>query len=312
MKTLLIVPVAVLAAALGFLVAGCGAEEATPAGPVPTLEEETETATEPVETITEEQGEGETDSEGSEEEEPSGTVTYQVWLAEGETLFVTYRSQERTPRVGTAALEALLRGPDEFEQGYGLSSAIPEGTQLLGLRIEEGIAYVDLTSEFESGGGTLSMQMRLAQVVYTLTQFPSVEGVLFSLDGEQVDVIGGEGIVVDQPLHPRDFRDFLPAILVTSPALGQTVGNPVAIRGSANVFEANVSVEVLDASGQEIASTFTTATCGTGCRGTFAVSLAYEVDEEQDGTLVVHDDDAAGTGTYPHEVRIPVRLTSGA
>jgi sporulation and spore germination protein/immunoglobulin-like protein involved in spore germination len=310
MKALLIVPVAVLAAALGFLIAGCGADEATSAGPVPSVEEQTETATEPVETTAEE-ADGET---GSEEggEEPSGTVTYQVWFAEGETLFVTYRSQERTPRVGSAALEALLRGPDEFEQGYGLSSAIPEGTQLLGLRIEDGIAYVDLTSEFESGGGTLSMQMRLAQVVYTLAQFPTVEGVLFSLDGEQVDVIGGEGIVVDQPLRRRDFRELLPAILVTSPALGQTVGNPVVIRGSANVFEANVSVEVLDASGQEIAGTFTTATCGTGCRGTFAVSLEYEVDEEQDGTLVVHDDDAAGTGTFPHEVRIPVRLTPGA
>jgi germination protein M len=310
MKALLIVPVAVLAAALGFLIAGCGADEATSAGPVPSVEEQTETATEPVETTAEE-ADGETGSEEG-EEEPSGTVTYQVWFAEGETLFVTYRSQERTPRVGSAALEALLRGPDEFEQGYGLSSAIPEGTQLLGLRIEDGIAYVDLTSEFESGGGTLSMQMRLAQVVYTLAQFPTVEGVLFSLDGEQVDVIGGEGIVVDQPLRRRDFRELLPAILVTSPALGQTVGNPVVIRGSANVFEANVSVEVLDASGQEIAGTFTTATCGTGCRGTFAVSLEYEVDEEQDGTLVVHDDDAAGTGTFPHEVRIPVRLTPGA
>jgi germination protein M len=310
MKALLIVPVAVLAAAVGFLIAGCGADEATPAGPVPSVEDQTETATEPVETTAEE-GDGETGSEEG-EDGPSGTVTYQVWFAEGETLFATYRSQERTPRVGSAALEALLRGPDEFEQGYGLSSAIPEGTQLLGLRIEDGIAYVDLTSEFESGGGTLSMQMRLAQVVYTLAQFPTVEGVLFSLDGEQVDVIGGEGIVVDQPLRRRDFRDLLPAILVTSPALGQTVGNPVVIRGSANVFEANVSVEVLDASGQEIASTFTTATCGTGCRGTFAVSLEYEVDEEQDGTLVVHDDDAAGTGTFPHEVRIPVRLTPGA
>ena len=310
MKALLIVPVAVLAAALGFLIAGCGADEATSAGPVPSVEEQTETATEPVETTAEE-GNGETGSEDG-EDGPSGTVTYQVWFAEGESLFVTYRSQERTPRVGSAALEALLRGPDEFEQGYGLSSAIPEGTQLLGLRIEDGIAYVDLTSEFESGGGTLSMQMRLAQVVYTLAQFPTVEGVLFSLDGEQVDVIGGEGIVVDQPLRRRDFRELLPAILVTSPALGQTVGNPVAIRGSANVFEANVSVEILDAAGQEIASTFTTATCGTGCRGTFAVSLQYEVDEEQDGTLVVHDDDAAGTGTFPHEVRIPLRLTPGA
>jgi germination protein M len=309
MKALLVVPLAVLAAALGFLIAGCGADEATPAGPLPSVAEDTDSVAAPVETATPEDQEGESGAGG---EEPVGNVTYEVWFAEGESLFVTYRSQESTPRVGSAAVQALLGGPDEFEQGYGLSTAVPEGTQFLGLRIEGGVAYVDLTSEFESGGGTLSMQMRLAQVVYTLTQFPTVEGVLFSLDGERVSVIGGEGIVVDQPLRRRNFRELLPAILVTSPVLGQTVGNPVVIRGSANVFEANVSVEVLDAAGQEIASTFTTATCGTGCRGTFVVSLEYQVDEEQDGTLVVHDDDAAGTGTYPHEVRIPVRLTPGA
>jgi germination protein M len=314
MKALLVLPVAVLAAAVGFALAGCGADEATPAGPVPPVPEQAETATEPVETLTTTVEEEETTTEetdAGEDDEQAATVTYQVWFAHEETLFVTYRQQERTARVGTAALEALLRGPDDFEQGYGLSSAVPEGTQLLGLRIEDGIAYVDLTSEFESGGGTLSMQMRLAQVVYTLTQFPTVEGVLFSLDGEQVSVIGGEGIIVDHPLRRRDFRDLLPAILVTSPALGQRVDNPVTIAGTANVFEANVSVEILDASGKEIARTFTTASCGTGCRGTFEIVSEYEVDEEQEGTIVVHDDDAAGTGTFPHEVRIPVRLTPG-
>jgi hypothetical protein len=57
-----------------------------------------------------------------------------------------------------------------------------------------------------------------------------------------------------------------------------------------------------------LADTFTTATCGTGCRGAFRARVAFEVDREQMGTIVVHDDDAAGTGTYPHEVRIPVRL----
>jgi immunoglobulin-like protein involved in spore germination/sporulation and spore germination protein len=305
-KVLLAASLAVLAAALGFLIAGCGADEATPAGPLPSVGEESGTGSAEATVAPTEESASETVPTVTE-----GQVTYEVWFAEGETLFVAYRTQAHTPRVGTAALEALVGGPDDFEQGYGLSSAIPVGTQLLGLRIEDGIAHVDLTSEFESGGGTLSMQMRLAQVVYTLTQFPTVEGVLFSLDGEQVSVIGGEGIVVDHPLRRRDFRELLPAILVTSPALGQTVGNPVTIRGSANVFEANVSVEVLDASGEEIARTFTTATCGTGCRGTFAVSLEYEVDEEQDGTIVVHDDDAAGTGTFPHEVRVPVRLTPG-
>lgn len=308
MKPVLIaVPAAVLAASLGFLFASCGANEAQPAGDIPSVEAASA-------------GEGETETtlpESTQESatplsttvETTQTVTHQVWLAQGESLFVTYRTQDATRRVGAAALEALLAGPSEFEQGYGLTTAIPEGTEFLGLTIDDGIAHVDLSSEYESGGGTLSMSMRLAQVVYTLTQFPTVNGVVFSLDGQPIDVLGGEGIVIDHPLTRKDYRDLLPPILVTSPALGEKVGNPVVVRGGANVFEANVSLEILDASGKQIARTFTTATCGSGCRGTFRFSVPYEVDEKQEGTIVVHDDDAAGAGHPPHEVRIPVTLT---
>jgi len=207
-----------------------------------------------------------------------------------------------------AALEALLAGPDPFEEDYGLRTSIPDGTQLLGLTIEDEIARVDLTSEFESGGGSASMQTRLAQVVYTITQFPTVKGVVFSLDGEPIDVLGGEGVIIDHPLTRRDYVELLPSILVTSPALNRTVESPVVIRGSANVFEANVTVQILDQNENVLAETFTTATCGTGCRGTYRVAVSYEVEREQSGTIVVHDDDAAGVGRPPHEVRIPVRL----
>jgi hypothetical protein len=308
MKALLLPPAIVLAATLGFTAASCGSNgDATSAGPIPSLEDTTGT-TDEVETAPVPTETGQTDTEPG----GGGTVTYQVWLGDAEGLFVTYRTQERTPRVGTAALEALLEGPDSFEEDYGLRSAVPDGTQLLGLKITDGIARVDLTSEFESGGGSLSMQMRLAQVVYTITQFPTVEGVVFSLDGEPIDVLGGEGIIIDHPLTRRDYADLLPTILVTSPALGQEVGSPVLVRGNANVFEANVSVKILDENDEVIAETFTTATCGTGCRGTYRVAVPYEVDRAQDGTIVVHDDDAAGVGRPPHEVRIPVRLVPGA
>jgi germination protein M len=306
MKALLVIPAAVICLALGFLAASCGANEATPAGPVPSAPEADTGST--AETVAPE----ETVTESGTDTVAQAQVTYQVWYAQGESLFVTYRTQENVPRIGSAAVEALLAGPSESEQDYGLTTSVPQGTELLGLTIGGGIASVDLTSEFEEGGGTLSMQMRLAQVVYTLTQFPTVKGVVFSLDGEPIEVLGGEGLVIDHPLTRRDFRDLLPVILVTSPAFNQTVGNPVVVRGSANVFEANVTVRILDENGDEIAHTFTTATCGTGCRGTYRVEVPYEVDEEQSGTIVVHDDDAAGTGRPPHEVRIPVLLTPGA
>ena len=310
MRVLLVVPAAVLALSLGIAAASCGGDDdATSAGPVPSVGTETTGTTEEIPTTTEQ-----TTETGTETEPSSSEVTYQVWFMSSAGLFVTYRTEAATPRVGTAALESLLEGPDSFEEGYGLRTTIPDSTQLLGLEIDDAqvygleadgaIARVDLTSEFESGGGSASMKARLAQVVYTLTQFPTVKGVLFSLDGVQTCVLEW----CDKPLTRRDFAGLLPAILVTSPGLTQAVESPVLIRGSANVFEANVSIQILDENDKAIVETFTTATCGTGCRGTYRINVPFQVDHEQQGTIVVHDDDAADTGTFPNEVRIPVRL----
>ncbi len=58
-----------------------------------------------------------------------------------------------------------------------------------------------------------------------------------------------------------------------------------------------------------IVETFTTATCGTGCRGTYPDHGVRTRSTATGGTIVVHDDDAAGTGTFPNEVRIPVVLS---
>ena len=152
------------------------------------------------------------------------------------------------------------------------------------------------------------MSARLAQVACTLDQFETVKGVSFELDGQPVDVFSGEGIVLDHPVRCRDYEELLPVILVEHPSIGQASRAAVTVSGSANVFEANVTVRVLDAGGTELARDFTTATCGTGCRGTFSIAMDFEVTHEQAGTIVISDDDAAGTGKPPHEVRIPVTL----
>ena len=231
MKALLVVTAAVLAASLGFLVASCGSDgDANSAGPVPSAGTTTDGTSEEIPTTTVRRPpRPSTETETEPEPRPSlraRTSRTRFGSRARDGLFVTYRTEPATPRVGTAALESLLEGPDSFETGYGLRTAIPDGTQLLGLSIDDGIARVDLTSEFESGGGSLSMQPRLAQIVYTITQFPTVKGVVFSLDGQPIDVLGGEGVIIDHPLTRRDFADLLPAILVTSPALNQAVESP--------------------------------------------------------------------------------------
>jgi germination protein M len=244
--------------------------------------------------------------------EPTGTVptllSLEVWFTRGDGLVAVHRTHQPTPRVATAAIDALLAGPTAAERTSGVVSAVPSGTRLLGITIRNGVATVDLTSEYQSGGGSLSMQTRLGQVVYTLTQFPTVQKVRFRLDGTPVNVFSSEGIVLDHPVGRSDYANLLPAIEVNKPADGARVKSPVTVSGTANVFEANVTVEILDAAGKVVGKTFTTATCGTGCRGTYSVPVTFKVDREQRGTIVVHDDDAAGTGKPPHSVRIPVTL----
>jgi hypothetical protein len=286
-KLISLAALAVLAGSLGVGLAGCGSESAVSLGP-PETTRSTSTS------------------------ETTGTLptplSLEVWFAQGDRLTARRRTHAPTPGVATAAVEALLDGPTRAERKSGIATAIPSGTRLLGISIHGGIATVDLTSEYESGGGSLSMQLRLGQVVYTLTQFPTVRAVRFRLDGAPVNVFSGEGIVLDHPVGRTDYTDLLPVITVETPAEGGRVTSPVRVSGSANVFEANVTVQVLDANGKEVGRTFTTATCGTGCRGTYSTLATFKIDREQRGTIVVHDDDAAGTGTPPHVVRVPVVL----
>jgi hypothetical protein len=235
-------------------------------------------------------------------------ASLEVWFARGDELVSVRRTHEATPRVATAAIGELLGGPTQAERASGLQTAIPAGTRLRGISIDRGVATIDLTSEYQSGGGLLSMQVRLGQVVYTLTQFPTVKSVSFRLDGTPVNVFSSEGIVLSHPVGRGDYKDLLPPIVVSQPAPGSRVTSPVTVSGSANVFEANVTVQVLDADGRVVGHTFTTATCGTGCRGTYSVDVRFRSGREQRGTIVVSDDDAAGVGKPPHEVRVPVVL----
>lgn len=210
-----------------------------------------------------------------------------------EGLVPLLRDVPRTPAVGTAAVNQLLAGPTAAESALRvITSAVPAGSRLLGLTIESGVATVDLSSEFESGGGSMSISVRLAQVVYTLTQFPTVQSVLFEIEGRPVTVFSSEGLILDGPVGRADYEELLPNIYVDRPAFGAGLGNPARIVGSANVFEAQFLITLLDRTGTVIAQTPATASCGTGCRGTFGITLPYVVSEAGWGTLRVWDDSA--------------------
>ena len=236
---------------------------------------------------------------------PAREIGLQAWFSRNGKLFVTKRTVPATTGIGQAALDRMLTGPSAAEYVAGLRSRIPAGTTVRGVRISAGIATVDLSSSFESAASPSAMPLRIAQVVYTLTQFPTVTGVRFAINGQGVTVVGG--VPVQSPQTRAMYSGYLPAITVRSPVIGARVTSPVTVSGTANVFEATVSVRILDSAGREIARTFTTASCGTGCRGDYSVTVSYSVPRMQPGTIEVFES-SAKDGQPINVQLIPVTL----
>jgi hypothetical protein len=238
-------------------------------------------------------------------QEPAHAITLQAWFIRAGRLFETQRSVPATRSTGKAAVNAVLSGTNTAESGAGLVSAIPAGTKLLGLKIAGAVATIDLSSSFAQPASSSTVSLRLAQLVYTLTQFGTVRSVHWRISGQDVTTIGG--VSVSGPQTRPAYSGDLPAITVASPAIGATVTSPVTVSGTADVFEAVVSIEILNSAGQEIARTFTTASCGTGCRGSYTTAISYSVPATQQGTLEVFER-SAKDGSPVNMQKIPVTL----
>jgi germination protein M len=210
--------------------------------------------------------------------------------------------------VAADAMEGLLAGPTEEEEELGFGSTIPAGTELLGVSVDEGIATIDLSDEFGSGGGSASMQGRVAQVVFTLTQFPTVDSVLFELEGEPVDALGGEGLVLEEPQSREGWEDLSPAILVEAPLPFAEVTSPLRITGTANTFEAAFRVNVTDGDGLIVYDEPAMATSGTGTRGTFDISATFEVPRPGVGSVIVFEE-SAQDGSQINIVEVPIQVS---
>lgn len=218
--------------------------------------------------------------------EPGETTDLRVyWLRDGK-VWPTAREVEESEAVAEAALEELLSGPTSQEDSdLQVTTAIPEGTTVGSVAIDDGVASVELSAELP--------EEPLAQVVYTVTQFPTVESV----------EIGGESYT------RADFEDLTPAILVESPLAFQEVGNPVRATGTANTFEANFHYELTDTDGRIVDENFVTATSGSGERGTFDFTTSeYEIPFDGIGELIVFER-SAEDGSRINLVEIPVRMS---
>ncbi len=166
---------------------------------------------------------------------------------------------DRTEAVAAAALRAL---------GTGTVSSIAGGT-----------ATVDAPGASDA---------QIAEIVFTLTQFTSVE---------RVDVGGRSG------LTRNDFAAYEPPILVDDPAAGATVPAKLTVSGSASVFEATLVVQLVR-DGEVLDKQTVTASAGAPARGTFSTTLHGS---PGDATIQAFTPSAAD-GSPQHEVDVPVTI----
>lgn len=105
-------------------------------------------------------------------------------------------------------LDALSDGPTTTERALGIGSPLPPG-QIDAVDTVRGVAEVDLAASF----GDLSTEdqaMAIGQIVYTLTGRPGIGRVSFTLDGDRIEVPGGDGALTRDALSRDDFPDLAP------------------------------------------------------------------------------------------------------
>jgi germination protein M len=217
--------------------------------------------------------------------DPSEVQAVLVYFLREGRIAATTRMVPATKAVARAALTALPEGPTADERDIGFETEVPVDLSIDSLAIAGGTATLDLSS----GSGCPPM----AQVVYTLTQFPTV------------DRVAGN-CLPDGPADRKTFEDVAPAILVEHPAPFEEVASPLRLRGTANTFEATFQITLVDWDGRIIHEQFATATSGTGERGTFDVTIPFTVDLKG-GAVIVYEL-SAKDGSRIHLIEIPLRL----
>lgn len=165
-----------------------------------------------------------------------------------------------TSRVATAALAELLAGrpqdPDHLPSG-----ALP-GTRVRSVTIRRGVATVDWSREVlrgRDGGGMGSAQEAnfVGSVLYTLTEFPTIERVRFIVEGEAPDDWWGHGEGYDRPFGRGDepWRSIEP-VAVWTPTEGARAERTLRVTGrvvgAPGAIPRRVTVIVRDATGRVV------------------------------------------------------------
>jgi spore germination protein GerM len=115
-------------------------------------------------------------------------------------------------------MEILLQGPNEQEAQAQYDTAIPATTELLSATTLAGVLTVDLTSDFEELD-TQALIQAISQIVYTASEWESVESVQIEIDGQRLSAPTPDGNATTQPVRIYDYPN---SVITSQPAFPAT------------------------------------------------------------------------------------------
>jgi spore germination protein GerM len=143
-------------------------------------------------------------------ETPAPRRSFTVYFVRNERLVGVPRDTDVDAPPSEGSLRALLDGPSPSDRRAGIASELPPDVRLLGVTRGGTTLLVDLSGEFQAPAPPLGIALRVAQVVWTLTELPGVSEVLFAIDGETVEIATGDGTVVGRAVNRSDYASFSP------------------------------------------------------------------------------------------------------
>lgn len=99
------------------------------------------------------------------------------------------RKVDKQEGIAKAAVTALVDSTINREETeyYGIYPVLPQGTEVRGINLKEGIATIDFNDKFASYKDKAAERNIIASVVYTLTEFKTIDGVKILVNGKSVE-----------------------------------------------------------------------------------------------------------------------------
>ncbi len=110
----------------------------------------------------------------------------------------------------TRTIEALMNGPTENEKRKGMTSFIPDDTELISARIQNGHLTLNFNDKFEENySGTEAILLELYQVLLTSFNISQVTKLSILIEGKSKRYITGEGIPMKEVYTKQDLSELI-------------------------------------------------------------------------------------------------------